>query len=274
MAFISTTIYSQALSQHMNVDLFLPNDRKTGQPRRARGIIYFLTGISSNEKQFQQYTAANRYALENHMAMVYPVAPYSFYSNMKYGLKYFTYLTEELPALLESMFGISYPREKTFIAGLSMGGYGALYLGLSRPDMFGAIGSFSGACDIAAMLDYTKETNDLESRDIFVPVYGEDLTLEKEQNLFYLVKKVSELAFDEQPRIYMACGKQDDSYMIYQQNQSFKNYAQQLPLAQFKYSEWDGKHDYKFWDRAMLHAMAFFMKSRYDEKEIEHWRCD
>lgn len=272
MAFISTTIYSQVLQQRTNVDLFIPTDRKEGPLRQPRAVIYFLHGMSSNEKDFQEYTAANRYAMENHVAMVYVCAPYSFYSDMKLGFKYFTYITEELPKILNEIFQLPQKREKTFIAGLSMGGYGALLLGLSRPDIYGACASFSGACDMRGMVEYAK--TDIESRQILTPVFGETLEMPMENDLFYLAQKMSELPREEQTRVFACCGKQDDSYMVREQNIAFKNYVETLDLACFKYTEWDGKHDNSFWDRAMLHAISFFLKNRYDEKKLKLWSCE
>ena len=72
-----------------------------------------------------------------------PEGHHSFYSNMVYGGKYFTYLTEELPKVLAATFQISTRREDTFIAGLSMGGYGALMCGLRRPDRYGGCAGFA-----------------------------------------------------------------------------------------------------------------------------------
>ncbi|MEG1862750.1 MAG: alpha/beta hydrolase family protein [Oscillospiraceae bacterium] len=273
MAFIETSVYSQVLKQDMHVDLFLPNDRMDHPLKKPRAVIYFLHGMGSSEREFREYTAANRYARENHVAMVYPSAPQSFYNDMKYGLKYFTYLTEELPALLLSLFGVGMPREKTFVAGLSMGGYGALRLGLMRPDIYGGCAGFSGACDIRAMAQSLKE-NPVEDGKAFIPVFGEEMDIKDDQDLFCLAKKASELPVEKQPRVFMACGKQDDLFFLHDQNIKLKSYIQTLPIADFKYMEWDGVHDYSFWDRAMMHAISYFLNNGYDEKKIKLWRCE
>lgn len=275
MAFVDTSVYSNVLRQDVHLDLFLPNDRLDHPIKKPRGVIYFMHGLGSSEKQFREYTAANRYARENHMAMVYVSAPQSFYNDMKYGLKYYTYITEELPQLLSSLYNLNFPREKTFIAGLSMGGYGALRIGLSRPDIFGAVAAFSGACDIRGMARRLKEAGKLEGDSAsFLPVFGEDLKISDEQDIFCLVKKVSQLPKEQQPRIFTCCGKQDDLVDLYNQNRRLKDYIQSLPIENYKYMEWDGVHDYSFWDRAMMHAIAFFLKNGYDEKKIKLWRCE
>lgn len=272
MAFINATLYSNVLAQNVHVDLFLPNDRAEHAPRKPRAVIYFLHGMGSCEREFREYTAANRYARENHVAMVYLSAPQAFYNDMKYGMAYYTYITEELPSLLSSLYGLEMPREKTFVAGLSMGGYGALRIGLSRPDIFGGLACFSGACDIRAMADFARQNRGGEA-EAFVPVFGENLEISDEQDPFWLAEQVAKLPKEKQPRIFMACGKQDDLYNLHDQSIKLKNHIQSLPIADYKYMEWDGVHDYSFWDRAMMHAIAFFLNNGYDEKKIKLWRC-
>ena len=275
MSFINSTIYSNVLRQEVALDLFIPNDRPEKSIKKPRGIVYFLHGLGSSEKRFREFTATNRYAMENHIAIVYISAPQSFYSDMKYGLKYFTYITEELPQLLDSIYGLKFPREKTFLAGLSMGGYGTLKIGLSKPEMFGAIAPLSAPCDIKTMAETLKNQGELEGDSLsFLPVFGEDMKIENEDDPFYLIKKVSELPPEQQPRIRLMCGIQDDLAMINEQNKSFDKYASTLPLADYKLMMWDGVHDYTFWDRAMMHTIAFFLKNKYDEKKIKSWRCE
>ncbi|MBR4036640.1 MAG: hypothetical protein IKJ05_07940, partial [Oscillospiraceae bacterium] len=117
MAFITSSFYSAKLGQEVELDLYLPNDytNKTSisQPQ---AVIYFLHGLSRSQKYFKELSATNRYARDNQLAVVYISAPQSWYSDMVHGMKYYTYITEELPKLLKSMYGLEFPREKTFLA--------------------------------------------------------------------------------------------------------------------------------------------------------------
>ena len=74
------------------------------------------------------------------------------------------------------------------MAGLSMGGYGALKLGLRCPDLFAGCAGFSGCLDMEALrATLTQVDSGLlgEAKAIF----GEDLVIKPEDNLFYLVEK-------------------------------------------------------------------------------------
>ena len=279
MAFISSNFYSAQLGQEVDVELYLPNDytSKSGilQPK---AIIYFLHGLGRSQKYFKELSATNRYARDNQLAVVYVNAPQSWYSDMVHGMKYYSYITEELPLLLKSMYGLEFPREKTFLAGLSMGGYGTWKIGLLRPDMFSAIAPMSAPCDVKMMAGMIKQMQaagkPVTGLESFINAFGENVEITDEDDIFTLLKNVSQLPAELQPRIRSMCGKQDELISIYKQNVKLDEYAQTLPLADYKFWRWDGAHEYSFWDRAILHAIAFFLKNDYDEKEIRKWRCE
>ena len=140
MAFISQTLRSQVLSQEMHLDIYLPNDygNKVSMTK-PQGILYFLHGFGRSGKYIKELTAISRYARDNQLAVVFVDAPQGWYSDMYCGFNYLTYITEELPTLLENIYGLKFPREKTFLSGLSMGGYGTWELGCIHPEWFAAI---------------------------------------------------------------------------------------------------------------------------------------
>ena len=277
MAFISSSFYSAKLGQEISVDLYLPNDytNKEGivQPK---AIIYFLHGLGRSQMYFKDLTGASRYARDNQIAIAYINAPHSWYSDMVHGMNYFSYITEELPVLLKSMYGLEFPREKTFLAGLSMGGYGTWKIGLTKPEMFGAIAPMSAPCDIKFVAEMVggADSNPVLGFESFFNAFGDDLKIEDKDDIFYLLEQVSKLPAEQQPRIRSFCGKQDELISIYKQNVKLDEYAKTLPLADYKFWSWNGAHEYSFWDRAILHAIAFFLENDYDETEIQKWRWE
>ncbi|MBW0106877.1 alpha/beta hydrolase family protein, partial [Pseudonocardia sp. KRD291] len=96
-------------------------------------------------------TAIERYVEQRGLAVVMPQVHRSFYLDQAYGGRYRTYLTEELPQVVDRFFRVSQRREDTFVAGLSMGGYGALTWALTDPGRFAAAASLSGALNVAAL---------------------------------------------------------------------------------------------------------------------------
>ena len=101
-----------------------------------------------------------RYVEGLNLAVIMPAVQNSFYTDMVHGGKFLTFLTEELPAMLHDLFPLSTERADTFVAGLSMGGYGAFKLALTRPDLYAAAASLSGALDIREVVKGHGDPND------------------------------------------------------------------------------------------------------------------
>ena len=134
---------SKALGKAVNISVILPDTDEI--PENGWKVIYLLHGWSENHTAWTRYTSIERYAMKRGLAVVMPDCEFSFYNDMANGLKYFTYLTEELPAVCSKYFRISTRREDTFIGGLSMGGCRALTTGLTRPDLYAGVICMSAA---------------------------------------------------------------------------------------------------------------------------------
>ena len=107
-------------------------------------MLYLLHGLSDDHTAWLRYTSIERYATARGLAVVMPAVHRSFYADEAHGHAYWHFVSEELPAIVAAFFRLSERREDTFVAGLSMGGYGALKLGLHHPERFAAVASLSG----------------------------------------------------------------------------------------------------------------------------------
>jgi S-formylglutathione hydrolase FrmB len=108
-------------------------------------VLYLLHGYSDDHSIWMRRTSVERYAAEHHLAVIMPAVNHSFYTNEVQGERYWDYISEELPRAMHRFFRLSDKPEDTFVAGLSMGGYGAMKLALTHPERFGAAASFCGA---------------------------------------------------------------------------------------------------------------------------------
>ena len=144
--------YSQALSMNTNAAVLLPQSQKDfisgGARYNGEGkipVLWLLHGMGDDYTSWQRYTNVERYALARGIAVVMPsVLSQCFYCDMVKGLAYFEYISQEMPRLFREMFPqLSARREDNFIAGLSMGGYGALKVALTYPEEYAAVGCFS-----------------------------------------------------------------------------------------------------------------------------------
>ena len=148
MAHLRCDFFSEALGLSTSMTVILPQATTTqigmtGVPRRAPPVLYLLHGLSDDDTIWLRRTSIERYAAPLGLAVVMPQVHRSFYADEAYGGRYWTFLSEELP-VCRGLFRVSAGRSETFVAGLSMGGYGALKWALRHPDRFAAAASLSG----------------------------------------------------------------------------------------------------------------------------------
>ena len=106
------------------------------------------------------------------------------------------------------------------------------------------------------------------------PVYGQALELPENRDLFRLVQKVSALPAEQQPKILCTTGRQDhEPYYIYEQNQAFRQLAQSLPVD-YTYMDWDGGHEWAFWDRSLVYAIDRFVNPGYADQILKGWSSE
>jgi S-formylglutathione hydrolase FrmB len=222
--------------------VILPDPGRIGGiPLSDRKVLYLLHGLSDDGSAWQRYTTIETLAYDYGLVVVMPSVGRSFYTDLPNGQQYFTYLTQELPQYLKDVFGLDPKREDTFIAGNSMGGYGAFKAAFHHPERFTAALSLSGVLAI----DILKIDPDDERKNEFRLIFGDltQLSGTSHDPMFWLNNAAEQSA--DLPRLFVACGKQDDLYPV---NQMFKAACDQLSVP-LDYYEEDGQHDWHFWDK-------------------------
>ena len=252
MAYFQGAFRSLTLGMDTNVNVILPYDRYTddGQPGKYDKVLYMLHGLKQNADAWPRMSGIERYANHHGYAVVIPEVQRSFYTDMAKGMRYFTYLTEELPQAVQKMFHLPQGRENTYVGGLSMGGYGALKCALTRPDLYAGAMCFSGGY-------YSMEYPDLlmkryYSRGELEAVLGEDFKVRPQDDLDHLMRTFP--ADAQKPGLYLACGTED---FLYQSNLRVRD-ALRANGFDPVWEEWEGAHDWDFWDKAAQRAMKLF----------------
>jgi S-formylglutathione hydrolase FrmB len=251
MAFLQCTLKSQALELETAVNLILPGD----QPKwsaGARPVLYLLHGRGQNAHAWSRYTSLERYVEQYGLCVVMPEVQRSFYTDMAYGGAYFTYISEELPRLCETMFRLENDPASTYVAGLSMGGYGALKLALAFPERFAGCAAFSSVADIR----YRIANPGSEKRRLeLIGVFGSDLQPRGQDDLFALADRAA--GAPHRPSMLLTCGT---GAALYPLNTAFSAHLSNVGIAH-SFQEWPGAHDWTFWDESLRRALAFFFPS-------------
>ncbi len=258
MAFLDFHFYSESLALTCAAHVILPQATRSqvgmggGRAQEKYPTLYLLHGLSDDHTIWMRRTAIERYAAERSVAVVMPAVARSFYQDMLCGPKYWTFVSEELPALCQHYFPLSAAREDNFAAGLSMGGYGALRLGLGRPDKFAAAASLSGALDMARRLrDADKPSSRIERRE-WVAIFGPELKAPADSNLWLLASKALG-GSEARPAIYLACGTEDE---LISDTRTFRQHLEAVGLP-LTYRESPGIHEWGYWDAEIQRVLAW-----------------
>ena len=248
MAFCDFHFFSDTLGLTCSAQVLVPQ-AATQQIGMAGGVrrgkyptLYLLHGLSDDHTTWMRRTAIERYAAAKNIAVVMPAVGRSFYQDMAGGLKYWTFVSEELPALCEHFFPLSTAREDRFVAGLSMGGYGALRLGLARPDRYAAAASLSGALDLARRLREAGKASSLVSKAEYVAIFGARLKA-GDADLWPLAAKLSR-SKAPRPKLFLSCGTED---ALLPESRAFRDHLASTHL-EATYEESPGTHEWGYWD--------------------------
>ncbi len=243
MALVQTRYFSETLQLRTSLHALLPQTWK-----RPLKVLWLLHGMSDDDTIWLRQTSLERYVEPLEIAVIMPAAERSYYTDMKEGLPWFSHFTEELPALVKSLFPLSDNPRDHFLCGLSMGGYGAMKWALTHPGRFAAVASLSGALDPTFVADQKPER-----RAEFRRIFG-DL-----ENFHGSAGDVFHLAQQHHrnrrrlPKIFLSCGTEDYLHPV---NQRFHELlARQGIPHEHRFSR--GDHEWGYWDAMLPHVLSW-----------------
>lgn len=260
MALIQVNFISKSLMRTVTMNVILPVDRMPAPGEELVQVerfptLYLLHGILGNYTDWVSGTMVQRWAEEKNLAVVMPSGDNLFYlDHCKAHNLYGQFIGEELVEITRRMFPLSDRREDTFLAGLSMGGYGALRNGLKYHDTFGYVAGLSSALIIEELPQSTNDApNFFQCRDYLEAVFGD---LEKvagsDADPRELVKQIKEKK-GTFPKLYLACGTED---FLLPSNRSFHNFLKQEGVD-CTYVEEPGGHEWDFWNRQIRQLIGW-----------------
>lgn len=254
MALIQCNFFSEVLNLSTSMTVILPQETTSqiGMQNKKEGkkhqTLYLLHGLSDDDTIWTRRTSIERYVAPLGLAVVMPQVHQSFYTDMVYGNRYWTFLTEELPQIASSFFPLSEKREDNFVAGLSMGGYGAFKWALHHPDKFAAAASLSGALDMA---NSVIRKNDDARKGLFRLIYGDQEIAGTANDLLWLLEQGDKL--EQKPLLFQSCGTED---FLYEDNLSFHE-ACLKSSYELTYQFPPGEHEWGYWDSRIQDVLAW-----------------
>ncbi len=257
MISIHCDFQSYILATRVKLDIYLPNiieftdsveDFKKQYTFEPFKTLYLLHGAWDSGQQWVENTSVLRLAEEAGIAVVLPSVGNTFYANTKYGIHYEDYFMNEVIGFARGMFPLSEKREDNYIAGVSMGGYGALKTIFKRPDLFSKCAVMSAVVDVS-----------YSSRIIRAIGVETDNTIGKWKELkgseYDLVPMIEALdgRYDEVPELLMIESRED---YLRETNEAFHALLIEKGIKHV-YKDYPGMHDWKFWDEHIAECMEF-----------------
>ena len=256
MILTKLSLYSSSIGRQVDVNVLLPQSlwqgRENSTEEKEYPTLYLLHGYSDNHSTWQRHTSIERYAAKHNMIVIMPSGERGWYTDTATGEKYFTFVTEELPYLCRGLFrGVSTHRETTFVAGLSMGGYGALKVALTYPERYAGVASLSGVADI------TEAPKLLPLPDAYWSnLFGDISALRGSKNDVFFLASEAKQQGKPLPRVYLWCGTEDRLI------RSHVRCTAHLSLMEYPlYStQSPGNHSWGYWDREIEKAIPYLLE--------------
>ena len=250
MAIIEVNFISKCLMRTVTFNAIIPVDKFGPQAENAEQkplkTLYLLHGIFGNYTDWVNGTRIQAWAEANDLAVIMPSGENRFYlDDEKSGELYGEFIGKELVEFTRKLFPLSDKREDTFIAGLSMGGYGAIRNGLKYAENVGCVIGLS-----AALVHDTWKDADNSApiftfrRSYYEAIFGEyDKVKGSDKDPKALLLKLKEEGRPV-PKMYLCCGTEDG---LVTANRDFRDFLNENGVD-LTYVEGPGKHDWVFWD--------------------------
>lgn len=213
-------------------------------------VLYLLHGLFGSCDNWLELTAIKDYLADKELIVVLPEGGNSWYSDSATIAKdkfESSFINELIPGV-ETKYRVSASKEKRAIAGLSMGGFGALKFALKRPDLFVFAGSMSGAFEAPRLTQHNQGFGWEELSPSILEVFGQETSAARAENdLFGMIGQLSGEKKSSFPHIYIDCGF-DDGFL--EVNRKLAGLLEEKGIK-FEYHEAPGGHDWNYWDKQL-----------------------
>jgi len=256
MAWATLRWKSELLGKQTTAEVLLPDVGRGPFP-----VFYLLHGLSDDATMWLRRSRLEVYLSGLPLIVVMPDGYRGFYTDNEDGPPFARHIGEELPGVIERFFPAKPERGARAIGGLSMGGYGALRVGLDYSDRFCSLNSHSGAFGWAGQSGvdaYREVARQRGWSDAFVDemkrIFGPDPRGSK-HDVVTLAIEAKRLGW--LPRLRLDCGTDD---FLLPDNRRL--HAELVAAGiDHQYEEFSGAHTWDYWDLHICDALSFHAES-------------
>lgn len=255
----TVSFQSQLVGKTLPYNVVLPVGYEQPAARVTRyPVLYLLHGLTGHYDNWTSRTKVSEYAAAHEVIVVTPEGNDGWYTDSQLvpAEKYETYIIKELIPDVDRRFRTVSSREGRAIAGLSMGGYGALKFGVKYPAMFAFAGSMSGAPDVASWTQEQLKSFAFIWRSLH-PVFGNEGSATRMANdVPKLFRELTAEQIAALPYIYVDCGTEDH---LLNANRSFVEILVSKKIPH-EYRQLPGGHSWAYWDAQVQEVLKLAIK--------------
>ena len=243
---------SQLVGATLPYNVILPPGYRASTTTRYP-VLYLLHGWAGHYTDWVTRTNVADYAAQYRMIVVMPEGNDSWYvdSGVVPGDKYETYILKELIPDVDKRFRTIQARYGRAVAGLSMGGYGAIKYGLKYPASFVFAGSMSGAFGVTR---YTENEMGGKNLEPFMKTFGAvGSETRKANDVFEIARGLSAARVASLPYFYFDCGT-EDAAQHFNPNRELSQIFLEKKIAH-EYRELPGNHSWAYWDQQVQEVL-------------------
>lgn len=250
---------SKLMVRPIPYNIFLPigyNGNKD-VPQKRYPVVFLLHGLTGNYKNWSEKTDFTWKMAGLEVIVVMPEGENGWYTDGATNAndKYESYIIKELIPEIDKRFRTVADRKNRAVAGLSMGGYGALKFGMKYPEMFSLAGSFSGALGAATFPVSGRGEASMKSLNV---IFGAaDSETRKANDIFKMVREITPEKTKALPFLYIDCGTED---FLFQNNRDFIDLLVEKKIAH-EFRQLPGGHNWPYWDKQVQEFLRIAERS-------------
>lgn len=246
---------SKLLGKNIDYSILYPvNYQRDGNAEKRFPVLYLLHGLTGHHTNWIEHTGVALYATHYDLFIVMIEGEDGWYTDSATvpADKFESYILQELIPDVEKRFRVSTEREGRAIAGLSMGGYGALKFGFKYPTRFAMVASMSGTLGAASWTD--AELKNLELiRQTLLKTFGPAGSATRTQNdLIKMTREVSADGIKALPAIYLDCGTEDN---LFPANRGYADLLVEKKIPH-EFRQLAGSHNWQYWDHQIQEILS------------------
>lgn len=266
MSTVQLNLYARCLHFRTEVRVALPeypdqrneniSYRQAFDPSVRFPVVYLLHGFTGDYSDWSNMIPIERFAAETGFAVVMPHGYNSWYMNTRGGLQMESFIADELPAAMEALLPVSAAPQDRFIAGLSMGGTGAIRMAWRYPERYRAAAAMSAVPDLTqSFCEESDPSYEAQLRQSVQRAYGSETAAQREGD------ELLKLGASQQQR-----GIKLPPLMFHYGEQDVRFHAQYLPFKQFceehrlpvTFATAPGRHNFDYWEPTMRQILHWF----------------